>query len=191
MFSGTRGHGTLVRLTQTRSLSAMWSRAWTLLGHREGVGQRRCKSRAGRGFASAGLHQGRDAFELEAPFTNPRCAALGSRVVSRLSCWARCPRAMRRANRLVRAAQPHCIGRAMVFHPCGIQGAWLVDPTPHVDSRGRFMRAWCQHEFSNQGIDFTPVQANMGLSLRKGRSAGCTIRRSRRLRPNSFVARAG
>ena len=60
----------------------------------------------------------------------------------------------------------------MVFHPCGIQGAWLVDPTPHVDNRGRFMRAWCEHEFSSQGINFTPLQANMSLSLLKGTIRG-------------------
>ncbi len=51
----------------------------------------------------------------------------------------------------------------MVFHPCGIQGAWLIDPTPHVDSRGRFLRAWCQREFSSQGIDFTPVAGQHGI----------------------------
>ena len=70
---------------------------------------------------------------------------------------------------VLRAAQPNsAVGRAMDFHPCGIQGAWLVDPAPRVDSRGRFMRAWCQREFSEHGIDFTPVQANMSLSLLKG-----------------------
>ena len=60
----------------------------------------------------------------------------------------------------------------MVFHPCGILGAWVVEPAPLVDSRGRFMRAWCQREFSEHGIDFTPVQSNMGLSLRKGTIRG-------------------
>ena len=60
----------------------------------------------------------------------------------------------------------------MVFHPCGIQGAWVIDPTPHVDQRGRFLRAWCQDEFEEHGIDFTPVQANMGLSVLKGTIRG-------------------
>ena len=60
----------------------------------------------------------------------------------------------------------------MVFHPCGILGAWVIEPTPQVDSRGRFMRAWCQREFSEHGIDFTPVQSNMGLSPIKGTIRG-------------------
>ena len=60
----------------------------------------------------------------------------------------------------------------MVFHPSGILGAWVVEPAPQVDSRGRFMRAWCQREFSEHGIAFTPVQSNMGLSLLKGTIRG-------------------
>ena len=34
------------------------------------------------------------------------------------------------------------------------------------------MRAWCSEEFAAHGIDFTPVQANMGLSLRAGTLRG-------------------
>ncbi len=34
------------------------------------------------------------------------------------------------------------------------------------------MRAWCEREFSSQGIDFTPLQANMSLSLLKGTIRG-------------------
>ena len=60
----------------------------------------------------------------------------------------------------------------MEFYPCGIVGAWRIEPAPRVDSRGRFLRAWCQREFSEHGIDFTPVQANMGLSLLKGTIRG-------------------
>ncbi|MEP6607266.1 MAG: dTDP-4-dehydrorhamnose 3,5-epimerase [Burkholderiaceae bacterium] len=60
----------------------------------------------------------------------------------------------------------------MDFHECGVLGARLIEPTPRSDSRGRFMRAWCQSEFTDHGIDFTPVQANMGLSVRKGAIRG-------------------
>lgn len=60
----------------------------------------------------------------------------------------------------------------MVFHTCGVLGAWRIEPAPRADSRGRFMRAWCQQEFSDHGIDFTPVQANMGLSLLRGTIRG-------------------
>ncbi len=34
------------------------------------------------------------------------------------------------------------------------------------------MRAWCAREFSEQGINFVPVQANMGFSLSKGTLRG-------------------
>jgi dTDP-4-dehydrorhamnose 3,5-epimerase len=34
------------------------------------------------------------------------------------------------------------------------------------------MRAWCVREFAEQGISFVPVQANMGLSVRKGTVRG-------------------
>ena len=60
----------------------------------------------------------------------------------------------------------------MRFSQCGVAGAWLIEPTPIEDARGRFMRAWCQREFADHGIAFTPLQANMGFSLRKGTIRG-------------------
>ncbi len=60
----------------------------------------------------------------------------------------------------------------MKFMECEVNGAWVIDPTPHEDERGRFMRAWCREEFAAHGIDFVPVQANMGFSLRKGTIRG-------------------
>jgi dTDP-4-dehydrorhamnose 3,5-epimerase len=60
----------------------------------------------------------------------------------------------------------------MKFFDCGIAGAWVVEPTPHEDGRGRFMRAWCQREFADHAIDFVPLQANMGYSIRKGTVRG-------------------
>ena len=56
----------------------------------------------------------------------------------------------------------------MQFTESAIHGAWIVDPTPHADARGRFFRAWCTDEFAAQGIAFVPVQSNIGTS----RSAG-------------------
>jgi dTDP-4-dehydrorhamnose 3,5-epimerase len=53
-----------------------------------------------------------------------------------------------------------------------VDGAWIIDPNPHQDDRGRFMRAWCAREFTDHGISFTPVQANMGLSLHEGTIRG-------------------
>ncbi len=60
----------------------------------------------------------------------------------------------------------------MRFTGTEIAGVKVIDPQPHEDTRGRFMRAWCTREFAEQGIDFVPVQANMGLSLRKGTIRG-------------------
>ena len=48
----------------------------------------------------------------------------------------------------------------------------MIDPSPRSDERGRFMRAWCTREFSEHGIDFLPVQANMGYSVRRGTTRG-------------------
>lgn len=60
----------------------------------------------------------------------------------------------------------------MNFIECRVSGAWVIEPTPHEDSRGRFMRAWCRREFAEHAIDFTPVQANMGFSVSKGTLRG-------------------
>ena len=60
----------------------------------------------------------------------------------------------------------------MRFIDTNVVGARVIEPTPHADARGRFMRAWCAKEFAEQGISFTPLQANMGFSLQKGTLRG-------------------
>jgi dTDP-4-dehydrorhamnose 3,5-epimerase len=60
----------------------------------------------------------------------------------------------------------------MQFKETGIAGAWVIDPSPHQDDRGRFMRAWCRNEFTDRGIDFSPIQANMAFSRSKGTIRG-------------------
>jgi dTDP-4-dehydrorhamnose 3,5-epimerase len=60
----------------------------------------------------------------------------------------------------------------MKFLECDVAGAWVVEPTPIEDARGRFMRAWCRREFAEHGIDFIPLQANMGFSVQKGTIRG-------------------
>jgi len=60
----------------------------------------------------------------------------------------------------------------MRFTDTDVAGAKVIDPTPHQDDRGRFMRAWCSKEFVEHGIKFVPRQANMGLSVRKGTVRG-------------------
>jgi len=60
----------------------------------------------------------------------------------------------------------------MRFIETGIPGAVVIDPTPHQDERGRFMRAWCAREFAEHGISFAPVQANLGFSIHQGTLRG-------------------
>jgi dTDP-4-dehydrorhamnose 3,5-epimerase len=60
----------------------------------------------------------------------------------------------------------------MHFKETAVTGAWLIDPSPRQDERGRFMRVWCAREFAEHGIRFAPVQANMGFSRRQGTIRG-------------------
>jgi dTDP-4-dehydrorhamnose 3,5-epimerase len=60
----------------------------------------------------------------------------------------------------------------MRFAETQIPGAMVIDPTPHGDHRGRFMRAWCTDEMTQHGIDFVPLQANMGRSTSAGTVRG-------------------
>jgi dTDP-4-dehydrorhamnose 3,5-epimerase len=60
----------------------------------------------------------------------------------------------------------------MRFSSTGISGAWVIDPEPREDARGRFLRAWCSQELTDQGIHFQPVQANLGYSIHKGTVRG-------------------
>ena len=60
----------------------------------------------------------------------------------------------------------------MRFIETPIAGVWVIEPDFREDSRGRFFRAWCHQEFSEHGINFVPVQANMGFSRKKGTTRG-------------------
>jgi dTDP-4-dehydrorhamnose 3,5-epimerase len=60
----------------------------------------------------------------------------------------------------------------MRFQKIDISGALVINPSPLEDDRGRFLRAWCVREFSDAGIQFLPVQANMGFSVKKGTVRG-------------------
>ena len=60
----------------------------------------------------------------------------------------------------------------MRFVETNVVGARLIDPNPHQDERGRFMRVWCSREFVENGLEFVPVQANMGFSPQRGTVRG-------------------
>jgi dTDP-4-dehydrorhamnose 3,5-epimerase len=58
------------------------------------------------------------------------------------------------------------------FTETPISGVWVIEPQFREDDRGRFFRAWCLREFAEHGINFIPVQANMGFSTRKATTRG-------------------
>src|SRR5882724_6889885 len=60
----------------------------------------------------------------------------------------------------------------MRFMDTVVEGARVIDPSPHQDDRGRFLRAWCTREFAEHGINFLPVQANIGFSKTRGTVRG-------------------
>jgi dTDP-4-dehydrorhamnose 3,5-epimerase len=60
----------------------------------------------------------------------------------------------------------------MRFLETDLVGARVIDPNPHEDDRGRFMRAWCIREFTEHGLNFLPVQANLGFNAQKGTVRG-------------------
>jgi dTDP-4-dehydrorhamnose 3,5-epimerase len=60
----------------------------------------------------------------------------------------------------------------MRFIETSVPGAKVIDPSPHQDHRGRFLRAWCAREFTEHGLDFLAVQANMGFSKARGTTRG-------------------
>jgi dTDP-4-dehydrorhamnose 3,5-epimerase len=64
------------------------------------------------------------------------------------------------------------IDTTMHIKECNVSGARVIEPMPHDDFRGRFMRAWCIREFAEHAIDFIPVQANMVHSMVKGTVRG-------------------
>jgi dTDP-4-dehydrorhamnose 3,5-epimerase len=66
----------------------------------------------------------------------------------------------------------------MQFTETRVAGAWIIDPSPHLDDRGRFMRAWCAREFEERGIHFLPVQANMQFNPRMGTLRGLHLQTS-------------
>lgn len=63
-------------------------------------------------------------------------------------------------------------GVCMRFTKTDIHGVVVIDPSPHQDDRGRFMRVWCAREFAESGLDFSPVQSNAGFSVHKGTVRG-------------------
>src|SRR3954467_9803336 len=60
----------------------------------------------------------------------------------------------------------------MRFSPCELDGAWVVDPEPHVDERGFFARTFCSDEFAAHGLPTSFPQINLSRNTRAGTMRG-------------------
>ena len=60
----------------------------------------------------------------------------------------------------------------MIFKPSRLAGAWLIEPTPHVDERGRFARAFCEAEFAEHGLETRFPQHSISVSKLAGTLRG-------------------
>ena len=60
----------------------------------------------------------------------------------------------------------------MIFTPTPLVGAYLIDLEKKGDDRGFFARAFCENEFSAQGLAGRFCQANDSLSAQKGTLRG-------------------
>jgi dTDP-4-dehydrorhamnose 3,5-epimerase len=65
----------------------------------------------------------------------------------------------------------------MIFQTTPIEGVLVMALDRHEDERGFFARAFCRQEMSDQGIDFTPVQANLSHSRLRGTLRGMHYRK--------------
>jgi dTDP-4-dehydrorhamnose 3,5-epimerase len=60
----------------------------------------------------------------------------------------------------------------MIFTETKLQGAFVIDLTPHEDSRGFFARGFCQKEFAEHGLKPIIAQANIASNRKKGTLRG-------------------
>ena len=60
----------------------------------------------------------------------------------------------------------------MIFTETKLAGAFTIDLERREDNRGYFARAFCQHEFEQQGLKPVIAQANIGFNRYKGTLRG-------------------
>jgi dTDP-4-dehydrorhamnose 3,5-epimerase len=56
--------------------------------------------------------------------------------------------------------------------PTALQGAYILELQPIMDSRGFFARSWCQQEAEQLGLNPRVVQCNISFNKRKGTLRG-------------------
>jgi dTDP-4-dehydrorhamnose 3,5-epimerase len=60
----------------------------------------------------------------------------------------------------------------MRFTATKLDGAWIIEPEAHEDSRGLFARTFCAREFRDQGLVEAFVQCNTSWNARRGTVRG-------------------
>ena len=60
----------------------------------------------------------------------------------------------------------------MRFTAANLEGAWVVEPELHEDSRGGFARTFCAREFRSHGLVESFVQCNISWNARAGTFRG-------------------
>ncbi len=60
----------------------------------------------------------------------------------------------------------------MKIIPTAIDGAFIVEASPHPDERGSFARAFCAESFAGHGMVEHFVQCNLSRNIRKGTLRG-------------------
>jgi len=65
----------------------------------------------------------------------------------------------------------------MKLTSAGLPGAFLIEPELHRDERGYFAGAWSAGEFAAAGLEFTPVQASISFTGRRGSIRGMHFQR--------------
>ena len=60
----------------------------------------------------------------------------------------------------------------MIFTKTELEGAWLLDLQKLTDQRGFFARSFCQHEFTEHGMNPQVVQCNVSYNIKKGTLRG-------------------
>ena len=65
----------------------------------------------------------------------------------------------------------------MNFEALDLPGAFLIQPQPHVDERGFFVRTWCSEEFAEAGLPTKIVQTNLSQTVLSGTIRGLHYQR--------------
>jgi|SRR5262245_382417 len=65
----------------------------------------------------------------------------------------------------------------MRFIEVGLEGAWLIEPEPHHDSRGHFARTFCAREYAARGLETCFVQHSTSHTVLRGTLRGMHFQR--------------